>query len=199
MPEEKDQAKSMETQLNTLEKLIHWIISKGRGKSLKRKLLLLDILIVTLLNKFTVSSFLKIFGAEEILNNIPYVLIWALVIAVIFIIAVIAAFKDIERKERSGKDDFPVRSPLKGLFSFEPEDAEIYTQMQREGKVKECLRAAAHTDFRYGIITGKSGSGKTSFVRAGLEPNFPKLNHRCVYVKFTNLPPIKSIRLAICP
>src|SRR5262249_33281648 len=39
--------------------------------------------------------------------------------------------------------------------------------------------------------------GKTSFLQAGLAPTLRKRDHRCVYVKFSELDPVVSIRQAL--
>lgn len=54
--------------------------------------------------------------------------------------------------------------PYKGLLAFEPEDAEFF--FGREALLADVLARLA--EVRFVAIVGASGSGKTSFVRAGL-------------------------------
>ena len=59
-----------------------------------------------------------------------------------------------------------VRCPYKGLRTFEPEDADLF--FGREAQVQAVLRSMARA--RFVAVIGASGSGKSSFVRAGLLP-----------------------------
>ncbi|MCP4403286.1 MAG: hypothetical protein GY801_39010, partial [bacterium] len=86
---------------------------------------------------------------------------------------------------------------VKGLHSFQPEDAEIFARLQRQDAIKECLTAITYPDFRFGILTGESGCGKTSFLHAGLTPALLNRGYTCIYVKFTDINPLDSIRYAI--
>ena len=54
--------------------------------------------------------------------------------------------------------------PYKGLHAFECDDASLF--FGRETQVKEVLKRLA--DVRFAAVVGASGSGKSSFVRAGL-------------------------------
>ncbi len=92
------------------------------------------------------------------------------------------------------------RSVIKGLRSFEFEDAEIFTRLQREHVLRECLETITHADFRFGFLYGESGCGKSSFLQAGIWPmvNNHSESHHCIYVKFTDLDPFETIRAAVC-
>ena len=186
-----------EEQSNIFDHFFDMIVSLLREKDWARKLLLLDIFIIIFLNKIAVSTALELFGGEELLNSIPYPLIWGILVISIFVGAMYAALKKPLVSKSVLIKGLSDRSPIKGLSPFEPEDSEIFAKMQRKETIKECLNTITSGDFRFGIITGESGSGKTSFSKAGLKVNFPKSHHTCVYVKFTPLDPIKMVRLAI--
>lgn len=118
----------------------------------------------------------------------------------VILLVFVAAFIVLARSEYE-----PVPSPLepierkalKGLRPFSFEDAEIFGRLQREEKLQECLQAITDQNFRFGILVGESGCGKTSFLQAGLWPRLLKNSHQCVYVKLTDLDPLNSIRLAL--
>jgi Novel STAND NTPase 1 len=86
---------------------------------------------------------------------------------------------------------------IKGLRPFTSEDAELFSRLQREAILRECLGTLTDPSFRFGVLSGTSGCGKTSFLQAGLRPRLEKRHHRCVYVKFTDLDPVRAILLAL--
>jgi len=94
---------------------------------------------------------------------------------------------------------FPGRTALKGLRPFDKDDAELFQRLQRERELHDCLVALTDREFRLGILFGESGCGKTSFVQAGLWPMLPQFSatHFPVYVKFSELDPLVSLRHAL--
>ena len=88
-------------------------------------------------------------------------------------------------------------SPIKGLRSFGFEDAEIFKELQREEDLAVCLHGLADDGYRFGILTGESGAGKTSFIRAGLHAAIQDRHCPCVVVKLTNEPPAASVAAAL--
>jgi len=107
-------------------------------------------------------------------------------------------FPGASRRSVPAEPDYPGvrRSAIKYLRPFEFEDAELFRRLQREGSLQECLDAISDRDFRFGILSGESGCGKTSFLQAGLRPRLlaQTVPHRCIYVKLTDLDPLDSIR-----
>ncbi len=110
-------------------------------------------------------------------------------------------FPGASRRSVLAVPDYPGlgRSAIKYLRPFEFEDAELFRRLQREGSLQECLEAISDRDFRFGILSGESGCGKTSFLQAGLRPRLlaHTVPHRCVYVKLTDLDPLDSLRQAL--
>jgi len=110
-------------------------------------------------------------------------------------------FPGASRRSVLAEPDYPGwrRSAIKYLRPFEFEDAELFRRLQREGSLQECLEAISDRDFRFGILSGESGCGKTSFLQAGLRPRLlaQTVPHRCIYVKLTDLDPLDSIRQAL--
>jgi hypothetical protein len=90
-------------------------------------------------------------------------------------------------------------SAIKGLRPFKRDDAGVFTLLQRGRDLERCLAAIADPDFRFGILSGESGCGKSSFLQAGLWPGLEAYStpHRCVYVKFANEDPFVSIQRAL--
>jgi hypothetical protein len=88
-------------------------------------------------------------------------------------------------------------SPIKGLHAFEYTDAPIFRQLQREEEIRYFGEAVLNKAFVIGMLTGVSGSGKTSFLKAGLQPKLEESGIDVIYVKFSDTPPLISIIQAI--
>ena len=120
-------------------------------------------------------------------------------------IAVVVIEGIIERGKRAGAlGEMADRKAIKGLRSFEMEDAEIFARLERGDFVQECLLAIARQEFRLGVVAGEAGAGKTSVLQAGLMPiltleTLPgNLGKRLgVYAKFTEREPLETIRRAL--
>ena len=122
---------------------------------------------------------------------------WCVVIG-IFLIALVIAVRKIQRQP-SPIPDFTERKAIKGLRAFTKEDAEIFTRLERERDLRECLESITSDTFRLGILMGESGTGKTSFLQAGIIPQLAKeeSSHRGVYIRFTNQEPLETICRAL--
>jgi hypothetical protein len=88
---------------------------------------------------------------------------------------------------------------IKGLLPFRHEDAELFASLQRERDIDLCLSAIKDSEFCFGVLSGESGCGKSSFLQAGLWPRLElsPINHEAIYVKFSNEDPLESLRRAI--
>jgi len=86
---------------------------------------------------------------------------------------------------------------IRGLLPFGYDDAELFARLQREQILKECLQAISERDWRFGVLSGESGVGKTSFLQAGLWPELEKRKINCVYLKFSDLDPLETVRRAL--
>lgn len=90
------------------------------------------------------------------------------------------------------------RNPaIKGLLSFEQSDAEIFKKLQREADVQQVMSALTHQNFRFGVLTGVSGCGKSSLLKAGLLPALAEQNRRVVVATLTDEPPLESVQKAL--
>jgi tetratricopeptide (TPR) repeat protein len=174
--------------VDKLEGIVEWIADTFKHKRWIRRLLLLDVLIASI---FHPSSLMK-FGFSYIGRPLPYwyqPVFWVAV-SLPFAAAVIVALKR-GSAHVADRDD---RSPVKGLVAFDSDDTAIFAKLQRELDVIECLQSISDADFHFGILTGQSGSGKTSFLRAGLAPRLAARDHVCIYVRFTDFDPVETIR-----
>ncbi|MEM1394968.1 MAG: hypothetical protein AAGG00_17090, partial [Cyanobacteria bacterium P01_H01_bin.150] len=95
----------------------------------------------------------------------------------------------------SDKADFIEREAIKGLRAFTKDDAEIFSKLQREISLQDCLNSITNNSFRFGILMGETGCGKTSFLQAGLLPKLltESATHRGVYVRFANDEPVATV------
>jgi len=111
-------------------------------------------------------------------------------------VAFILAYRSLPVKNTTSLMDIASRKIIKGLRPFEFDDADNFAKLQRETSLKECLEAISDHDFRFGILCGESGCGKTSFLQAGLWPALEITNHQCIYLRFTDSDPLELIRQA---
>ena len=174
---------------------VEWLAEVLRGKNWVTKLLLLDVVLLAFLNPASPLTLLKFFLAEPELPGWYRWVFW-LVIGLIFLAALIVAYRTLPRKAQAAAVPAEHKA-IKGLRPFGLEDAEVFARLQREASLRECLATVTDRDFRFGILCGESGCGKTSFLQAGLWPTLLKQNHQCVYVKFTELDPLDSVRQAL--
>jgi hypothetical protein len=179
---------------------VEWLAEVLRGKNWVTKLLLLDVLLILCVNPFSFSKILGFLSSDllPIAPELPpwYPLVFWLTSGLVFMAALVVAYRTVPRKVAVGAPLLE-HTAIKFLRPFGFEDAEIFARLQREPSVRECLTAVTDRDFRFGVLCGESGCGKTSFLQAGLGPRLLKLNHSCVYVKFTELDPLDSLRNAL--
>ena len=113
--------------------------------------------------------------------------------------ALVIAVRAIPQAARVSPSEAMERKAIKGLRPFNREDAEVFTQLQRERSLQECIESITTATFRFGILMGESGCGKTSFLQAGV---WPQLTHETtthwgVYVRFSERDPIQTIAKAL--
>lgn len=78
---------------------------------------------------------------------------------------------------------------IKGLHPYEASDWAIFQRLQRERELEECLKALANPEVRVGVLYGRTGCGKTSFLKAGVIPALgrPHANSPIgIHVQFTH-------------
>src|SRR5262249_361657 len=185
---------TLKTFIEKANKAIDWIVEEiFRQKNWRSLLVLIDVVLFLALNPFQQPF-------PNLLKPFPQLLsygwyrpaFWSL-ITVIFISAVIVAARSKRKSTETGEVKL---GAIKGLLPFGYEDAEDFAHLQRGQKLRECLQAMGDDHWRFGVLSGESGAGKTSFLQAGLWPALEKRKARCVYVKFSDLDPFESARRA---
>ena len=112
----------------------------------------------------------------------------------VFLAALIIAIRTMPRTAPP-LPDFTERKAIKGLRAFSQDDAEIFAQLQRERDLRECLESLTSNNFRFGILMGESGVGKSSFLQAGILPQLAR-EESCaqgIYIRFSNRNPFETI------
>ena len=120
-------------------------------------------------------------------------------VGLVFAGALIVAVVTMPRPARTIPVDVVERTAIKGLRPFGFADAEIFARLQRSRQLRECIEVLTTPLFRFGILMGESGCGKTSFLQAGVWPQLsqPESSHRGVYVRFSDQDPLDAIRKAL--
>lgn len=193
MPEEKTpNAEAIKEAVEKSNKFVDWVIEVLRGKNRTTKLLLLDALLFAVFNPVFFPKILELVGIKQLPNH--YTLYFWLIIGAVFVAAVVAAW----RARPKGKPfrDLRESRAIRGLLPYTKDDAALFARLQREQDLTECLQAVSDPVFRFGVLSGESGAGKSSFLQAGLWAEFEKRKLRCVYVKFSDLDPFESVRRA---
>lgn len=172
---------------------VDWLSEVLAGKNPVKKLLLLDAVLFVFCNPLFFPGFVERVTGKAIKG---YAWIFWTTVGMVFVAAVIAAIrvKRTQTKSTSGPNE---HSAIKGLLPFGKADAKLFSRLQREESFRECLPVLTNNDFRFGVLCGESGSGKTSFLQASLWPRLLEQGHRCLYVKFTDLDPLDSVRSAL--
>ena len=80
-----------------------------------------------------------------------------------------------------------------GLRTYTQNDNDTFKHLQRQQEIEMICDALLNGDFYWNILNGSSGSGKTSFLQAGVIPKLEKKGAVSFYIKFSNIPPLESI------
>src|SRR5712692_5125347 len=83
---------------------------------------------------------------------------------------------------------------VRGLLPFNPEDSELFARLERGVELQRVLAALRDPNFRFGLLFGLSGTGKTSFLRAGVLRQLRESKIPAVYVEVSNEDPLRSIQ-----
>ena len=167
--------------------LIRWIAELIRRRNWFMLLVLLGVVLAFVINilKGSLSKFL------------PGLWLW-LPVALPFAAALVVAVVTMPREQKQATVEVE-RQAIKGLRPFGFDDAEIYLKLQRGQGLGDCLGVLNDSSFRFGVLMGESGCGKTSFLQAGVWPRLtqPEGRLRAVYVRFSDEDPLLTIRRAM--
>jgi multidrug transporter EmrE-like cation transporter len=177
---------SLPSKLSTFVRDIAGWIRKRQWSELL--MLVVAIAILFLLSKAAIDHYFK--------NASSYFYyIWG-GIGVIFVIAVMIELRK-KPPLKFVSRDVGKRKAIKFLSSFEQEDAEIFAHLQGYRDLRVISENIIRPDFNFGILKGKSGCGKSSYLKAGLLAELATTEtHRGVYIKFSNLDSLETIREA---
>ena len=95
--------------------------------------------------------------------------------------------------------DLVERKAIKALRPFDRQDAEVFRHLQRQTSLRDCYAAVTAERYRFGILMGASGCGKTSFLQAGLWPWLSGSDspYQGIYVRFSDRDPLETMRQAL--
>jgi tetratricopeptide (TPR) repeat protein len=129
---------------------------------------------------------------------IKYSVFFWLIVGSIFLIALLIAIFTRPR-HRTTPIDTQERRAIKGLRPFGFDDADVFTRLQRDRDLREYYESITSSTFRFGILMGESGCGKTSLLQAGLLPRLsnPEKSFQGVYISFSDRDPFETVCQAL--
>ncbi len=186
----------LQTTTEAIARFIQWIAELIRRRNWFMLLVLTGVALAAL------GGFFRDQINERFLAEAAQGAVWASFwtgVVLIFIGALVVAVVTMPRPGQEPEDDSPERKAIKGLRPFSRDDAEIFTRLQRTSSLRECCETVTSQSYKFGILMGESGCGKTSFLQAGLWPklSLPDSSHGAVYVRFSDQEPLETIRQAV--
>ena len=124
----------------------------------------------------------------------PYEIALGLFVVIMVAFLVIRRFRQQQQAERKNQFADISGAAFRGLLPYEEDDTKTF--FGREIDIGEILQMVRFSDFRFGVLTGESGCGKTSLLRAGLIPKLKEANDLPVYLRLYGDPDIQ-IRQAV--
>jgi hypothetical protein len=114
----------------------------------------------------------RLLGSEK--WNLYLFLSWFL-LGVLFFLVVIILAPDTPTKA------LVTKVPL--LEPFRTEQEQLYRELGRDFQVQTFCKTIVGEDFKFGVLQAESGCGKTSFLRAGLQPNLRTSGWPALYLR----------------
>src|SRR5262245_53017828 len=128
---ENPSAESIKKRVEDLTGIVDWAAEIWHGKNWVKRLLLLDVLLLT-----AFYSLKRIPGLFIPDNYSLY--IWA-VFGIFFVIALIIGIR--VKSVRPAPPPPDRRSPIKGLLAFDSADEEVFARLQRHNEMLECAQS----------------------------------------------------------
>jgi serine/threonine protein kinase len=161
------------------------------GNKREKRFFLFTASLLILFNPFFLPYILRVLNLK---SSTGFTIVWGAVAFILFVVMIWVAVKEARVSPRSAQ---PERQAIKGLRPFSFQDADVFAQLQRQESLRECLATILDDTFRFGVLCGESGCGKTSFLQAGIWPSLNQQNYKAIYIKFSDSNPFESIRDAI--
>lgn len=111
----------------------------------------------------------------------------------LLLVALIVAIKTVPRLPMVTTPSIDAGA-VRGLLPFNLQDSELFARLERGVELQRVLAALHDASFRLGILVGGSGTGKTSFLRAGILAQLRREKVPATYVELSNEDPLISIR-----
>lgn len=126
--------------------------------------------VVLVFNPFFLNALLEQLGKKTLPSW--YFTAEIVIAGILFIVCAAIA---VNYKEPITKDHVPLdRTSIKGLVLFVFNDAKIFQRLERREELRSLRDLITGSDFYLVVLVGRSGCGKTSFLRAGIHPLFKK-------------------------
>lgn len=190
---EKPSIDSIRSTAEKIEAFLSYLVTLWKTRSWSTILVLFDAFLLVCFNPASAGALLSLLPLENLKLPDFYTPVFWLVICALFISAFVLAL--LRRPVTTSKKG--ETSPVKGLLPFETYEQEVFSHLQRGSLISECLSSIINTNYEFGLLTGPAGSGKTSFIKAGLMGALASRDIGCVYVKFDENNPEKSFSYAL--
>ena len=177
---------------------LQWIAELIVSRNWFSLLILVAIAGVFLLNPASGLAF-KVFGIDPQTLPAHYAIGFWLAEVGLVLAALAIAIRTMPRTLPASQADLADRKAIKGLRPFDSSDAQVFARLQRQRNLRDCLDSVTSGSFRFGILHGESGCGKTSFLQAGVLPRLAAdtTAHVGVYVRFSDREPMLTITQAV--
>jgi hypothetical protein len=166
-----------------LTEIIQWLADTWRDGTWGKRLILLAGLLAALL-LFLKTDIPSKWGLSEPLLAEHYIYYW-LIVGLLIVSAFIIEIRRPRIPNNPVIGALQKNSAIRDLYAFDFDDTEIFKQLQRNVILDKITKAIINPDFKFGILYGESGCGKTSFLKAGLCAALKQNGHYLpVYIKF---------------
>jgi len=151
---------------------MEWTADQLRKKSWPTLLTLLGVALLLFGAPASVQTGADFLLGKEYLQEHPlptdYKLYWGAAVAAVFLVAFVVVYRTRPRVSAGTGLSLGDGGAIKGLLSFVKEDAEIFERLGRNSQLRFCLDAVCTPGFRFGILQGESGCGKSSLLAQSL-------------------------------